>query len=169
VTSRPMLSAGASPLRWPARVLLAVIGAELAIAVAILLHPPRALNAAEIDQDCASVREGLAVQAGALLDVQLRQGPGDPATASPVSPAVAAVRGTKMLWPKVPPSPRRSSLPAFTLVESTEFVPVPSSECTAFLLADPRPSGTAIVIRQFVRGALAEIDVKPGQRVVPVV
>ncbi len=151
------------PPRLGARELLALIGAELALAVLVALHPPRLLRPDVADQDCVSVREGLALQTGAMLDARLKQGPVDPA----LSPAVSALRGTGMLWAKVPASPASSGRPAFQLVESTDYVPVRSSECTAFVLADPRPNGTAIVIRQFVRGELAEFAVQPGQRIIP--
>lgn len=142
--------------------LLVLIGVESAIAVALSIHPPR-VTARNADVDCVSVREGLAIQIGTTLDLELNHARTDPT----VSPAVAAMRGASRLWPKVPPSPNDPKQPAFQLVESTDYVPVRRQACTAYVLADPAPEATAVVIRQFARDGLGEIAVQPGQRLVP--
>ncbi|MFN7955045.1 MAG: hypothetical protein U0610_25185 [bacterium] len=145
-----------------ARSLLGLIALEAALTVAVLLYTPPSLSRVAAD-DCDSVRDGLAVQIGTTLELELHHARTDPS----VSPAVAAVRGAQQLWGIVPPSPNDSSQPAFAIVESTDFVPIKSRACTAYVLADPRPNATAVVIRQFARGQIAEIDVEPGQRLVP--
>ncbi len=142
--------------------LLVLIGVETALAVALAIHPPRA-GSRDADLDCQSVREGLAIQIGTTLDLELHHARTDPT----VSPAVAAARGASRLWPKVPPSPNDPRHPAFALVESTDYVPVRRQACTAYVLADPAPEATAVVIRQFGRDGLGEIAVLPGQRLVP--
>ncbi len=142
--------------------LLVLIGIESAVAVALAVRPPR-VTARYADVDCVSVREGLAIQIGTTLDLELHHARTDPT----VSPAVAAVRGAQKLWPSIPPSPSDPKQPAFQLVESTDYVPVRRQACTAFVLADPEPEGTAVVIRQFAHDGLGEIAVQPGQRLVP--
>ncbi len=145
-----------------ARSLMTLIAFEVVLTVGVLLHTPHSLSRVASD-DCDSVRDGLAVQIGTTLELELSHARSD----ASVSPAVAAVRGAKQLWGLVPPSPNDPAEPAFTIVEAADYVPIRARACTAFVIADPRPDATTVVIRQFARGELNEIEVQPGQRLVP--
>ncbi len=145
-----------------ARSLMSFIAFELVLTVGVLLHTPRSLSRVATD-DCESVRDGLAVQIGTTLELELSHARTD----ASVSPAVAAARGAKQLWGSVPPSPNDPAEPAFTIVEAADYVPIRARACTAYVIADPRPDATTVVIRQFTHGELTEVDVKPGQRLVP--
>ena len=122
-----------------ARSLLGLIALEAALTVAVLLYTPPSLSRVAAD-DCDSVRDGLAVQIGTTLELELHHARTDPS----VSPAVAAVRGAQQLWGIVPPSPNDSSQPAFAIVESTDFVPIKSRACTAYVRTTEPTTGSVL-------------------------